>query len=100
MATRPITFRLLRFTNTVTMNNEEKIMSNKNNKNDDFMLGDILLPVMELMTLIIMALMDLATKGIMWGGNKALDKVFNREAPLIKIERDDLKVSKSTLKDD
>ncbi|OFZ38154.1 MAG: hypothetical protein A2504_17005 [Bdellovibrionales bacterium RIFOXYD12_FULL_39_22] len=75
-------------------------MGSKNNKNDDFMLGDILLPVMELMTLIIMALMDLATKGIMWGGNKALDKLFNREAPLIKIERDDLKVSKSTLKDD
>src|SRR3989339_1410050 len=100
MATRPITFRLLRFTNTVTMNNEEKIMSNKNNKNDDFMLGDILLPVMELMTLIIMALMDLATKGIMWGGNKALDKVFNREAPLKKIERDDLKNTKSTLNDD
>src|SRR3989339_547464 len=70
-----------------------------NKKNDDFMLGDILLPIMELMTLIIMALMDLCTKGIMWGGNKAITK-FTGQTALKKIEREDLKNEKITKKDD
>ena len=73
-------------------------MSSKS-KNVDYGLGEIFLPVMELMTILIMATMNLCTKGIILGVNKF---VLKRGATINikKIERDDLNNTKTTLSDD
>lgn len=66
-------------------------------KSQDNGLGDIFLPIIELLNFIILALMKLFIKLT----NGALDKyVFKREKPEKKIERVDLKTTKSTTKFD
>lgn len=81
----------------MTKNWREQMSAKK--KNDESVLGDVLLPLMELTTLLIMQLMKLVSNGIFWMINRY---IFKREATMEpkKIERKDLNSSKVTIKDD
>ncbi|MDC1174647.1 type IV secretion system DNA-binding domain-containing protein [Bacteriovoracaceae bacterium] len=69
------------------------------NKSQDLGLGEFIVPLIDLMSIIIMKGTELLGIGIMWGLNKYIFKRNPKEA-VRKVERHDLKVKKATLNED
>ena len=69
------------------------------NKSPDLGLGEFIVPIIDLMSIIIMKGAEFLGLGITWGLNKYVFKRIPREE-IKKIERDDLKTRRSTLDED